>query len=249
MISLKTLIIEGRYDSIVSELSRKLLNVVKDSYSAVQDPKGMFAGQKTYFASNEKVPDITDDKEYKECYFEEISNSSIPLEFYVTLKIQWRQGMGDMITDGGAYNDTSKEAEQPPLIEVILELDPEQYPNLLSEVSMQLRDILRHEIEHLTQSGWNIKMSKWHRNDQAQRDKITLGKIPQAKYYTLPKEIPAMIQGLYMRAKKMRLPFKDVVDANLQKGIDNGVITAEEKEQIKAVWRKYLPSLGITQEL
>ena len=58
-----------------------------------------------------------------------------------------------------------------------------------------------------------------------------------------------MIQGLYMRAKKTRLPFKDVVDANLQKGVENGVITAEEKEQIKAVWRKYLPSLGITQEL
>jgi hypothetical protein len=249
MISLKTLIIEGRYDSIVTELSRKLLKVVKDSYASVQDPKGMFAGQKTYFASNERAPDITDDKEYKECYFEEISNETIPLEFYVTLKIQWRQGMGDMISDGGAYNDTSKSAEQPPLIEVIFELDPDQYPNILSEVSMQLRDILRHEIEHLTQSGWNIKMSKWHRNDQAQRDKITLGKIPQAKYYTLPKEIPAMIHGLYMRAKKTRLPFKDVVDDNLQKGVENGVITAEEKEQIKAVWRKYLPSLGITQEL
>ena len=249
MISMKALIIEGRYDSIVSKLSRKLLQVVKDSYDSVTDPKGMFAGQKTYFASNERAPDITDDQQYKECYFEEISNETIPLEFYVTLKIQWRQGMGDMISDGGAYNDTSKSADQPPLIEVLFELDPEKWPDILSEVSMQLRDILRHEIEHLTQSGWNIMMSKWQRNDQSQRDKITLGKIPQAKYYTLPKEIPAMIQGLYMRAKKSRLPFKDVVDANLQKGVDNGVITAEEKEQIKSVWRKYLPSLGITQEL
>jgi hypothetical protein len=249
MISLKTLIIEGRYDSIVSELSRKLLTVVKNSYEACTNTTGMFAGQKTYFKKGETAPDITDDDKYKECYFEEISNQTIPLEFYVTLKIQWHQGQGAMITDGGAFNDTSKSADQPPLIELLFELDPEQYPKLLSEVAMQLRDLLRHEIEHLTQSGWNINMGKWKRADLARRYKISSGQLPAAKYYVLPKEIPAMIQGLYMRAKKSKQPFKDVVDANLQQGVDNGVITTDEKEQIKTVWRKYLPKLGIKQEL
>ena len=153
----------------------------------------------------------------------------------MSLNIHWIEGLGDIISDGGAYNDTSKTADQPPLVEVLFELDPAQYPNVLSEVSMKLKDILRHEIEHLTQSGWNMKSAKYHRADLAMRDRIATGQIPTARYYTLPKEIPAMIQGLYTRAKKSKQPFKDVVDANLQQGVDNGVITSAEKEQIKAV--------------
>jgi hypothetical protein len=114
---------------------------------------------------------------------------------------------------------------------------------------MRLKDILRHEIEHLTQSGWNLKNAKYQRADLAMRNRIATGQIPTSRYYTLPKEIPAMLQGLYTRAKKSKQPFKDVVDANLQQGVDNGVITAQQKEQIKSVWRKYLPKLGIAQEL
>ena len=244
---LKELIIEGRYDSLVTKLSATLLRVIKDSYSAVSDPNGAFAGHKVYYKQNESVPAISGDDQ--EVYFKEIRNDEIPLEFYLSLNIHWIEGLGDIISDGGAYNDTSKTADQPPLVEVLFELDPAQYPNVLSEVSMKLKDILRHEIEHLTQSGWNMKSAKYHRADLAMRDRIATGQIPTARYYTLPKEIPAMIQGLYTRAKKSKQPFKDVVDANLQQGVDNGVITSAEKEQIKAVWRKYLPKLGITQEL
>jgi hypothetical protein len=40
-----------------------------------------------------------------------------------------------------------------------------------------------------------------------------------------------------------------VVNANLQRSVDNGVISAEDKETIIKTWRKYLPKLGIQQEL
>jgi hypothetical protein len=40
MISMKTLIIEGRYDSLVTRLSNKLLQIIKDSYAATKNPKG-----------------------------------------------------------------------------------------------------------------------------------------------------------------------------------------------------------------
>jgi hypothetical protein len=246
---LKALIIEGRYDSLVTKLSNELLSVIKNSYASVTDPKGMFAGQKIYFNQTNRRPHIADEDRYKESYFKEVHNNEIPLEFYVSLRIQWVDGLNDIISDGGAYNDTSKEAEQMPLVELLFELDPKQYPSVLSEVSMRLKDILRHEIEHLTQSGWNLKNAKYQRADLAMRNRIATGQIPTSRYYTLPKEIPAMLQGLYTRAKKSKQPFKDVVDANLQQGVDNGVITAQQKEQIKSVWRKYLPKLGITQEL
>lgn len=246
MISLKTIIVEGRYDSLVSELSRKLLTVVKDSYAAVSHPKGEFAGKRIYFKSSDSVPDI---QTIDEIFFQEVDNKTIPLEFYVTLKVQWVQGLDDLRYGGDAYNETKTTAQDMPLIEVRFELDPADYPTILSDVAMQLRDILRHEIEHITQSGWNTNPNKYIASDMALRKKIESGKLPPARYFTLPKEIPAMIHGLYMKAKKSREPFRDVVDNYLNIWVSNGTITDTDKQQILNTWRSYLPKLAIRQEL
>lgn len=45
---MKALIVEGRYDSLVTKLSNTLLAIVKDSYSCVESEDGMFAGKKTF---------------------------------------------------------------------------------------------------------------------------------------------------------------------------------------------------------
>ena len=89
MISLKKIIVEGRYDSIVTGLSRKLLEVTKQSYAAVKNPNGEFAGEKIYYESD--APDIGSD-ECPHIFFEEIENMDIPLEFYLQLKVLWIKG-------------------------------------------------------------------------------------------------------------------------------------------------------------
>jgi hypothetical protein len=249
MISLKTLIIEGRYDSIVTELSRKLLKVVKDSFSATQDPNGMFAGEKIYFSKNEKVPSIDDDAQFKHIYFEEVENTQIPLDFYLQFKVQWVEGLNDFRYGGDAYNDTGKQSDNVPLIEVRFEIDPADYPKILTELAMHLRDILRHEIEHTTQSGWNMIDGKYIPSDQSIRKKINSGQLSPARYFTLPKEIPAMIHGLYFKAKKSKQPFKQVVDNYLSMWVDNNTITEKEKQNIIKTWKTQLPKLGIKQEL
>lgn len=246
MISLKKIITEGRYDSIVTELSRKLLTVVKDSYAAVSDPKGEFAGQHIYFTENESIPNI---EELHEIYFLEVDNKTIPLEFYLTLKVQWVEGLDNFRYGGDAYNESKPGRIRMPLIEVRFEIDPVDFPYILSEVAMQLRDILRHEIEHLTQSGWNTKSDKYIKSDQGLRKKIQSGNLPPVRYFTLPKETPAMIQGLYMKAKKSRTPFQQVVDNYLSVWVAHGAITDAEKQKIITTWRSYLPKLGIRQEL
>lgn len=243
---MKTLIIEGRYDALVTQLSNKLLKIVKDSYSAVSNSKGEFAGKRIYYKQGEVAPNI---ESLDEIFFLEVDNTTIPLEFYLTLKVQWIQGLDDFRFGGDAYNETKPESDDMPLIEVRFEIDPADYPNILSEVAMQLRDILRHEIEHLTQSGWNTNTDKYIASDQALRKKIQSGKLPPAQYFTLPKETPAMIQGLYMKAKKSREPFQQAVDNYLSIWINNGTITDAEKQQILDTWRSYLPKLGIRQEL
>jgi hypothetical protein len=249
MISLKTLIVEGRYDSLVTKLSNKLLAIIKDSWAATQDSEGRFAGERIYFKQDEAVPEILDDDQQRHIYFEEVENVDIPVEFYLQLKVQWIDGLNDLRAGGDAYNETKRYSDEMPLIEVRFKLDPAEYPGILSEVAMSLRDTLRHEIEHLTQSGWNTKNSKYIRSDQAMRNKIEAGQIPAARYFTLPKEIDAMIQGLYYRAKKSKQPFKTTVDNYLNTWLNNGTINAQEKEAILKVWRSRLPKLAIRQEI
>jgi hypothetical protein len=249
MISLKALIVEGRYDSLVTSLSNKLLGIVKDSYACVKDPQGKFSGQKIYFKQGESIPNIDDDAEFEHIYFEEVENQNIPLEFYLSLKVMWVEGLNDFKYGGDAYNATSKDSAEPPLIEIRFELDPTDYPNILSDVAMHLRDILRHEIEHTTQSGWNMIDGKYIASDQALRSKIESGKLSPARYFTLPKETPAMIQGLYFKAKKSKQPFKQVVNQYLDIWVSNGTLTNQDKEYILKTWREYLPKLAIRQEL
>lgn len=249
MISLKHLFLEGRYDSLVTMLSNKLLGIIKDSYSASSNSTGEFGGVKIFYKQGETIPEIEDDETQPNIYFEEIENATIPVEFYLQLKVQWIEGLDDLKYGGDAYNDSKRESNEPPLIEIRFQIDPAEYPRVLSNIAMNLRDTLRHEIEHVTQSGWNTIDSKYISSDAALRNKIESGKLPPARYFTLPKEIPAMLQGLYFKAKKSKQPFKMVVDEYLSIWVENGTITPQEKENILTTWRSYLPKLAIRQEL
>ena len=246
---MKRLFLEGRYDSLVTKLSNTLLVIIKDSYSSTQSPAGEFGGKKIYYTKSETVPNIEDDKQQSAVYFEEVENATIPVEFYLQLKIQWIDGFDDLRYGGDAFNDSKRDSDDPPLIEVRMQIDPAEYPQVLSQIAMNLRDTLRHEIEHVTQSGWNTIDSKYIPSDQATRKKIETGALPPARYFTLPKEIDAMIQGLYLRAKKTRTPFKQVVDNYFNIWIQNDSITEKDKQNILNVWRKRLPALSIRQEI
>ena len=246
---MKRLILEGRYDSLVTKLANTLLAIIKDSYASTQTASGLFGGKKIYYTKSETVPPIEDDKKQPAVYFEEVENATIPVEFYLQLKIQWIEGLNDLRYGGDAFNDTKRDSDEPPLIEVRMQIDPAEYPKVLSEIAMNLRDTLRHEIEHVTQSGWNTIDSKFIPSDQRLRDRIEAGKLPAARYFTLPKEIPAMLQGLYFKAKKSKQPFKTVVDEYLSMWVSNNSISAQEKENILNTWRTYLPKLGIRQDM
>lgn len=243
------IITEGRYDSLVTSLSKNLLSIIKDSYTAVSNPTGKFAGEKIYFKQTEKVPEILDDNQQHHIYFEEIENKDIPVEFYLQLKVQWIEGLNDFNVGADAFNDTKRYSNDMPLIELRFKLDPTDYPTILSEVAMELRDTLRHEIEHVTQSGWNMIDGKYIPSDQAMRTKIEKNQVRTARYFTLPKEIPAMLQGMYFKAKKSKVPFKQVVNDYLANWESAGTITMQEKENILKTWRNYLPKLGIRQEI
>jgi len=79
------------------------------------------------------------------------------------------------------------------------------------------------------------------KDDQLLRDLIDAKMLPKAQYFKLEKEVDAMLQGLYFKAKKSKRPFKEVINNYL----DTQSLTLEEKEEIINIWRTRLPSLNL----
>ena len=145
--------------------------------------------------------------------------------------------------DGGAnagYDDDGDEID--PFINIVFQV-PTNVD--LKELSFDIKDVIRHEIEHLTQDGENLKQGKYIPDDKDLRDLIDAGLLDKDDYYKLPKEVDAMIQGMYLKAKKSKTPFVDVVDDYFEKA----KVTPEERPKIKDLWNKRLPALGIKQRL
>ena len=191
------------------------------------------------------------------------------------MKVLFPKGINKVLSNGGAvagkWDKNGEDYKEDPYIDIELAIDPYNMPRDLEEVSRILSDILRHEIEHLTQAGVNAK-GKDFKDGQFQgkfgttaekrfRQKIKDGDIEPKKYLLLPSEIDANLQGLYSRAKKERRPFADIVDQYLyqfvemprldSKGNPTGqpVLTQQEVEDIKKQWALRLPTLGIKQRL
>ncbi len=137
--------------------------------------------------------------------------------------------------DGGADDETD-------FITVSFEVNPDELPGAWSEISFNLKDVIRHEIEHLTHGeGFMLKPGKYIEDDQFIRQMIDSELLPKSAYFQLEKEIDANLQGMYFRAKKEKRPFRNVIDAYL----DTQNITPEEKSEIIDLWSKRVGALGL----
>jgi hypothetical protein len=143
--------------------------------------------------------------------------------------------LGKLNVDGGA-DDTED------YIQVRFEIDPEKLPEFWEEISMNLKDVIRHEIEHLTHGeGFTSNPDKTMDDDMFIRQMIDMEMLPRADYFKLEKEIDANLQGMYFRAKKEKRPFGDVINTYL----DAQDITPDQKEEIMDLWRRRLPALNL----
>ena len=153
----------------------------------------------------------------------------------VDANLSFIKGLDKLTVDGGADSETE-------YLEIRFEIDPSFLPEYWEEISFNLKDVIRHEIEHLTHGeGFNLNPSKFIEDDMFFRKMIDADLLPRAEYFKLEKEIDANLQGMYLRAKKEKRPFKDVIDFYL----DSQNITPEEKEEILNLWRRRAKSLSL----
>jgi predicted nucleotidyltransferase len=230
----ETIVMEGRYDTISNQISSEIFN-----------------NWKAQFDKNNTTEEALFTKSY------DLENAARrPIVFDLAASLTFRE------TEEGTYSvngdadegdeevyDADGELEDAGIdgsIHLYFQVDPRELPRLWSKISMDLKDTVRHEIEHLTQAGYNVIPSKELPDDKQLRYYINdLGILPASNYYLLDKEIPAMLQGLYYKAKKMKRPFKEVAEAYLDIFVDNGTIDAEAKVDVLNRWRPEAKKLNL----
>ena len=95
-------------------------------------------------------------------------------------------------------------------IKITYSIPNSMLPQGWEKIYMDLISVIRHEIEHLTQGGINVKPGKEILDLPLRRLVI---KYPDTlRYILLPSEKDANVQGLYLKAKKSRRPYAEVVD-------------------------------------
>ena len=183
----------------------------------------IFNKWKSDFDNGEMISTFEDDFENKDLYVDVNATMDFTLD-------------NDKLTvDGGADSETD-------YLELNFEIDPNLLPEMWSDVSMNLKDVVRHEIEHLTHGeGDNLNPNKYIEDDTLIRDMINMELLSKSDYFKLEKEIDANLQGMYFRAKKEHRPLKDIMDIYL----GSQGITPEEQEDILNIWRRRAKALSL----
>ena len=226
---LEEVLTEGRYDKFTNELSRLAFELIKDGYDV-----GRKVVDETFVVGPEdEDSDIISD------------------DFEFDFAVQAKYTDDVYKVDGGAnagFDDDGDEIQ--PLLSVRFKI-PKNVD--WQTVSFDLKDVIRHELEHLTQDGANLKggtdsedprlvrPSKYMEDDKFIRDLIDADLLPKAAYFKLEKEVDAMLQGLYFKAKKSRKPFLAVIDDYF----DKQPVNQEERKEILGLWAKRAKALGL----
>ena len=114
---------------------------------------------------------------------------------------------------GDVFKPTGSATPNPsrglPKVQLRYYLSTEDLPRMWEQIAFDLRNTIRHEIEHLMQSGPNVKKGKEMKGDYLKRKELMTGEKPwwaiwrdkykDAEYYKLEKEVDANLQGLYLK--------------------------------------------------
>ncbi len=244
---LNEILLEGMYDKLVGKINKDLFKTIKSAVGVsgtTENPKKY----KGYEVRKDPIPmtGIADlfNSETKSITVGEYSDEVSGVDVDVELKLAVTN---DGVTPGKFYIDGSAESDEDySTIEVQIAIHPDDGNRIFSKIQPILRDLIRHEVEHLThgRKSSSAKQSKVMRGDLAMRRKIKDNPKLFYKYYLLPKEVDANIHGLYAKAKTMKKPYQMVVDNYLDSLVNNDIITPANRKLIYKTWKNRIPKIG-----
>ena len=164
---------------------------------------------------------------------------------HVTKKVKGFEVLDQTGADGRDIDDDGD--DQTPYILIEFAINPEWIPGEWSMTYFHLADVMRHEMEHITQDGkgvGNYRKGKPIEDDSQLRSLIKLGLLPKAQYLMLPKEVDANLQGLRYEAKKRKEPLADAINRYLDTKEQGGEIDGTEREEVLDLWRRRAKQIG-----
>lgn len=209
---------EGRYDSIARQLAKYTINGWKDDFQS-----GEPTGRVEFSIGPGK------DFEYKDLEFE-----------YKGVAVF--AGIQNYTHNGYAKGGINGLVIKPAEVGATYAIPKSMLPQGWEEVYMDLTSTLRHEIEHLTQFGTNVKQGKEMASDWDERKQIDK-EGDSVKYVTLPKEVDANVQGLYLKAKKWKRPYSEVVDEYIRDFMK--ITDPKDVKYIKDIYNKRAKELNL----
>lgn len=224
------LLSESRYDSIASSAARKVLQLVKDSIEDIN------ASEDVTTSDGVTAKEFTAKTEF----IAQLDRSEEPVTINLPVQIIVQRSRRQ---DSAAVTATAPEGQI--LFQIkVLSRSGTLLPAHFSLIQEKLYEAARHELEHLFQEedpSTSAAAYSFFEKPQVMSRRLA--------YYTHPKETPAFVAGMYMRAKKMRKPFAEVVEDNLEK-IRKGMLfrgnTPEQAERlvskIRKSWMSYAKS-------
>lgn len=236
---LTKILTEGMYDRLVGNITKSILSVLNKMIDAgLADKK--YKGQivKENPSGSLTVLGLLEDSNAIE--IGDFVDKTAGVSVTVMLKYKMTDDVkrGDFYING--YADDSIWSE----LEILLATNPEDGKRILSKVTPYIRETVRHEIEHFTQRGDNLKASKFIRRNDAIRRKIRNNPELGYKYLILPDEVDANIYGLYARAKTTKQPYQKVVDGYLDMFVKQGDITDKQRTIVYNKWKNRIPKIG-----
>lgn len=243
---LSQLILEGMYDKITGIVIKRIFTYIKKATeeSGTQEKPKKYKGIPV--RKDIKIPALepyflTSDTHHLGEYYDK--TSEIAFDLYSSLLLNNEVPRGTVYMDGYATGGQDKDSSEADIY-INIAINPEDGTSIYSKIQAKLRDVVRHEIEHLTQKGPNQKAGKKVKNTTLARIKAANNPDKAYTYYTLPDEVDANIQGLYSKAKTTKQPFQVVVDDFLDGLVADKIIKPTDKEKIYKVWQKRIPKIG-----
>ena len=215
---------EGRsaYDGLASKLTKATMNKWVKGYSG----------------GNAKIN-----------FSEQIEERGLEFDLDATIHIDKKfKGFEVLGSTGADGRDDDDEGDfQTPFINIDFGINPDWIPGEWSTVYFNLADVMRHEMEHITQEGkdhGNYRAGKPDTDDAELRAYIKMGLLPDSQYLMLPKEVDANLQGLRYEAKKRKEPMADAVNRYLDTKEEGGQIDGKEREEVLTLWRRRAKKIG-----
>ena len=162
--------------------------------------------------------DITDEFEYEQ----------EGLSFSIDLDIKKNRGVKDFHLDAAVSDDKDEN-----VIMVALFFGPDFSPKSYEKLFYRLQEVMRHEIEHLTQGGPNRIPDRPIYYGSTSDLKTVYG------HHKNKIEVPALVHGFYRRAKIEKRPLDEIMIDDLDADIQKGLLSKKQAENLLTIWLDY----------